>query len=216
MLKVLGQAFVTKAVRTLSQEAITMATKPAVIFVLGAPGAGKGTQCERIVQKFGFVHLSAGDLLREERNSGSKDGNLIQDYIKEGKIVPVEITVNLLDKAMEKSQTKKFLIDGFPRNEDNLSGWNTKMAEKTDFKFVLFFECSEQECVDRVLKRGQSSGRTDDNMESLKKRFTTYVEQTKPIVDHYAKDNKVRTIHADRGVDEVFTDVSKLFQDESL
>lgn len=216
MLRNLGHSVVSKAVRAVSQQSVTMATKPSVVFVLGAPGAGKGTQCERIVQHFGFVHLSAGDLLRAERNSGSKDGILIQEYITEGKIVPVEITVNLLDKAMEKNTTKKFLIDGFPRNEDNLSGWNKKMAEKTDFKFVLFFECSEKECVDRVLKRGQSSGRTDDNMESLKKRFTTYVSQTKPIVDHYAKESKVKTIEANRGVDEVFNDVQKLFKDEGL
>ena len=74
-------------------------SKPQVVFVLGGPGAGKGTQCERIVSNFGFVHLSAGDLLREERTSGSKDGELIENYIKEGKIVPVEITINLIKKV---------------------------------------------------------------------------------------------------------------------
>ena len=95
--------------------------KPAVFFVLGGPGAGKGTVCKKLVKQHGFVHLSAGDLLREERNSGSKNADLINYYIKEGKIVPVEITVNLIKKAMEKQgwAKKKFLIDGFPRNQEN-------------------------------------------------------------------------------------------------
>merc|ERR1712217_693846 len=98
--------------------------KPNVVFVLGGPGAGKGTQCANLVRDFGVVHLSAGDLLRAERNSGSKDAELINNYIKEGKIVPVEITVGLIKRAMmkEMAQNEKFtfIIDGFPRNYDNL------------------------------------------------------------------------------------------------
>ena len=91
------------------------------------------------------MHLSAGDLLRQERDSGSKDGDLIESYIRNGKIVPVEITIALLKKAMEKSEKDKFLIDGFPRNEDNLKGWEKEMTgDKCDLKFVLFFECSEE------------------------------------------------------------------------
>ena len=101
--------------------------KPEVVFVLGGPGAGKGTQCTNIVKKYGYVHLSAGDLLREERTkSNSEFGELIENHIKNGTIVPVEITCSLLDRAMQNSENpnKKFLIDGFPRNEDNLQGWN--------------------------------------------------------------------------------------------
>ncbi|ETO36623.1 hypothetical protein RFI_00439 [Reticulomyxa filosa] len=101
--------------------------KPQVVFVLGGPGAGKGTQCQKIVDEFGIVHLSAGDLLREEKNSGSKDAELINHYIAEGKIVPVEITIGLIKKAMQANMAKgkyTFVIDGFPRNHDNLNGWN--------------------------------------------------------------------------------------------
>ena len=85
----------------------------------GGPGSGKGTQCSKIVDEFGFVHLSAGDLLRAEINSGSANGNMIKAMIKEGTIVPAEVTVKLLQKAMESSGQDKFLIDGFPRNEEN-------------------------------------------------------------------------------------------------
>jgi UMP-CMP kinase len=112
-----------------------------------------------------FEHLSAGDLLREERASGSENGDLIESYIKEGKIVPVEITIKLLENAMVKSVNNDFLIDGFPRNKDNLDGWNKLMEGKANVKFVLYFDCPEQTCIDRAMSRGAAgSGRTDDNI----------------------------------------------------
>uniref|UniRef100_A0A1A8MM50 Cytidylate kinase n=1 Tax=Nothobranchius pienaari TaxID=704102 RepID=A0A1A8MM50_9TELE len=170
-------------------------TKPNVVFVLGGPGAGKGTQCSKIVETYKCTHLSAGDLLREERcRAESKDGQLIDAYIKEGKIVPVEITINLLRKAMEETMQKDsskscFLIDGFPRNEDNLHG---------------------------CLERGKSSGRTDDNRESLEKRIQTYQQSTRPIIQLYEKQGKVRTVDASRPVDEVFADVMDLLNKEGF
>jgi UMP-CMP kinase len=177
---------------------VMAAAKPLVVFVLGGPGAGKGTQCANIVNEFGFVHLSAGDLLRQERDSGSKDGDLIASYIKNGQIVPVEITIALLRKAMERSETKKFLIDGFPRNENNLDGWEREMpADKCEVKFMLFFDCPEDVCLDRAMKRGESSGamaRTDDNLESFKKRYRTYTSQTMPIIERYERRGMVRKI----------------------
>lgn len=93
------------------------------MFVLGGPGSGKGTNCAKLVDTFGFVHLSAGDLLREERQSGSELAEMINTYIAEGKIVPAEVTVRLLRNAMEKSGKKKFLVDGFPRDLMNLQCW---------------------------------------------------------------------------------------------
>ena len=120
--------------------------------MLGGPGCGKGTNCANLVRDFGFVHLSAGDLLREERASGSKDAELINNIINQGKIVPVEITVNLIKKAMENSgwQHKKYLIDGFPRNDDNYQGWNSIMGDITDMRFVLFIECSKENMIARI------------------------------------------------------------------
>lgn len=184
--------------------------KPIVTFVLGGPGAGKGTQCQKIVEKFGFVHLSAGDLLREERASGSKHGNLIESFIKEGKIVPVEITISLLQKAMEKSSVKRFLVDGFPRNEDNLQGWNSRMSNIVDVKCVLFFDCPEEECIKRIMERGRTSGRTDDNIESLRKRFNTYKEHTMPIIKYYEERNLVKRIPATGSPEEIFEEVKNV------
>ena len=120
-------------------------SKPNILFVLGGPGAGKGTQCAKIVENFGYVHLSAGDLLREERKApGSQFGELIEHHITNGTIVPVEITCSLLERAMNKSEKNDFLIDGFPRNEDNLSGWNRVMGEKVSYNPNQKFNLNSQ------------------------------------------------------------------------
>lgn len=199
---------------------VSQMMKPQVVFVLGGPGAGKGTQCSKIVENYNYTHLSAGDLLRAERaREGSEYGQLIANYIKEGQIVPVEITINLLNKAMDETMQEddkkfRFLIDGFPRNEDNLQGWNKVMDGKADVKFVLFFDCSNEVCIERCLDRGKSSGRTDDNRESLEKRIKTYLQSTRPIIEQYEKQGKVRTIDASRSVDEVFADVKSTLDKE--
>lgn len=183
-----------------------------VVFVLGGPGAGKGTQCENIVRDYGYVHLSAGDLLREERQrAGSQFGEEIEGHIRNGTIVPVQITCSLLRRAMEQSGKMDFLIDGFPRNKDNLDGWNEAMNGVATVKFVLFFNCSEQICVDRCLDRGKTSGRTDDNIESLKKRIQTYTTSTMPIIDHYRALNLVREINGEHSPEEVYASVKNAF-----
>jgi UMP-CMP kinase len=128
-----------------------------VVFILGGPGSGKGTQSERIQKNFKFTHLSAGDLLREERKTpGSQYGEIIEKNIVEGKIVPSEITVMLLQKAMEKAglQGGRFLIDGFPRNIENLSTWEKLMNDKINLPFILHLECEQEVMVNRLLKRG--------------------------------------------------------------
>lgn len=185
-----------------------------VIFVLGGPGAGKGTQCENIVRDFGYVHLSAGELLREERQRpGSQFGEEIETHIKNGTIVPVQITCSLLKRAMESSGKDRFLIDGFPRNHDNLDGWNKEMSGVATVIRVLFFNCPEEVCVERCLSRGKTSGRTDDNEESLKKRIKTYNESTMLIIEHYRKLNLVSEINAGNSREAVFEDVKKVLND---
>lgn len=196
--------------------------KPLVAFVLGGPGSGKGTQCQLICEEFGFKHLSAGDLLRAERNSpGSQYGEMIERHIQEGTIVPVEVTCKLLENAMiehtknfaDSNQRGKFLIDGFPRNADNLRGWTSELSDKVEVSFVLFLDCPDDVCVKRCLARGQQgSNRSDDNEVSLRKRLLTYREDTMPIIDHYRKLNLLRTVDATKTPDEVYVEVKELFQ----
>ncbi len=121
------------------------------------------------------MHLSAGDLLRAERDSGSPEAELINSIIMEGKIVPVRITVNLIKKAMVKAGfDKRFLIDGFPRSKENVEGWHDVMGSDAVLAGVLHFDADEQVMTERILKRAEASGpnaRNDDNLETLKKRF---------------------------------------------
>ncbi|XP_026763157.1 UMP-CMP kinase [Galleria mellonella] len=191
---------------------------PEVVFVLGAPGAGKGTQCSFISKEYDFVHLSAGDLLREERQRpGSEYGEMIEQKIRNGEIVPVEVTCSLLHKAMQNSGKTRFLIDGFPRNKDNLDGWNRVMSDKTKLLFVLFFECSRDLCTERCLGRGAAgSGRSDDNLESLQKRFNTYLNATMPIIEFYEQQGLVRKINAEVAPEEVFKNVKKAFESSGI
>ncbi|KAJ7007337.1 hypothetical protein NC653_006396 [Populus alba x Populus x berolinensis] len=181
--------------------------KPAVIFVLGGPGSGKGTQCANVVEHFGYTHLSAGDLLRAEIKSGSENGTMIQNMIKEGKIVPSEVTIKLLQKAMQESGNDKFLIDGFPRNEENRAAFEA--VTKIEPAFVLFFDCPEEEMERRILSRNQ--GREDDNIETIRKRFNVFLESSLPVVEYYESKGKVRKVDAAKSVEEVFEAVKAIF-----
>mmetsp|Transcript_31174 Transcript_31174/g.63346 ORF Transcript_31174/g.63346 Transcript_31174/m.63346 type:complete len:256 (-) Transcript_31174:2633-3400(-) len=195
----------------------TSDTKSKVVFVLGGPGAGKGTQCELLSTRQGWAHLSAGDLLRAERNSGSDLASLINSKIAAGQIVPAEITVGLLEKAMNDIRSTdptrtKFLIDGFPRSEGNVTVWKEQMSDSADVRFVLFLDCPEDTMTSRLLERGKSSGRNDDQIDVIRKRFATFRGESMPIVDMYEKEGKVRKVVADRDVEEVYKDVAKLVE----
>ncbi|OMJ25717.1 Uridylate kinase [Smittium culicis] len=174
-----------------------------IIFVLGGPGSGKGTNSQFLVKDFGFVHLSAGDLLRAERQrDGSKVGELISDYIKNGLIVPYEITISLLrDAIMDNSTAEKFLIDGFPRSLDQAVAFEGSI---TNCQAVLYFECPEKILFDRIMKRSETSGRTDDNAESLKKRFKVFQNESYPVIEDYMKKNSVKTITCLGSFDSVY------------
>jgi UMP-CMP kinase len=134
---------------------------------------------------------------------------LINQYIVEGKIVPVEITCQLLKRGMEKKgwAEKRFLVDGFPRNQDNYDGWNTVMGDLVEVPFILFMDADEETMINRILERSKTSGRNDDNIESLKKRFDTFRRETMPIVDLFASQGKTKRINTLRAIDEVFEDV---------
>ncbi|KAF2112822.1 UMP-CMP kinase-like protein [Lophiotrema nucula] len=192
-----------------------------VIFVLGGPGAGKGTQCARLVTDYGFKHLSAGDLLREEQDRpGSEFGEMIKSYIKEGTIVPMEVTVQLLENAMQASIEKEgnagrkmFLIDGFPRKLDQAHAFERSVVPS---KFTLFYDCGEAVMEERLLNRGKTSGRADDNLESIKKRFRTFVETSMPVVDEYEKQDKVVKVSAERSADEVYKETKAKLKERGV
>ena len=186
--------------------------KAGVVFVLGGPGAGKGTQSQLIVDKCGYTTFSAGDLLRAARKSGTAEGQMIDEYIKEGKIVPVEVTVRLLLNEIRASVASKgctrFLVDGFPRNTNNLSGWQTVVGDELEVGGVLFYDCPEDVMEARLLERGKTSGRSDDNIESIKKRFRTNIAEGMPVVAYYEHQGLLHKIDGTRAVEDVWADSS--------
>lgn len=189
------------------------ASKVTVVYILGGPGSGKGTQSVHLVQDYGFKHLSAGDLLREEQNrEGSEYGQMIKDYIKNGQIVPMEVTVNLLKNAMKaeldssKTEKPRFLIDGFPRKLDQAVFFEQTVCPSA---FTIFLDCPEDVMQKRLLNRGKTSGRADDNEESIKKRFKVFVETSMPVVDMFTKEDKVVRIPANDTEDQVYKQLSE-------
>merc|ERR1711936_439136 len=159
-----------------------------IVWVLGGPGCGKGTQCDKIVAKYGFTHLSSGDLLREEVASGSDRGK---------SLTATEAMIKKLGGS------KGFLIDGYPREVAQGEEFEKAIAP---CKHILYFEVSDATMTQRLLKRAETSGRADDNEETIKKRLVTFHQHSEPVIKHYA--SKCSVIAAERGVDEIFADVA--------
>lgn len=178
-----------------------------VVYILGGPGSGKGTQSANLVRDYGFKHLSAGDLLREEQDrEGSQYGDLIKSYIKDGLIVPMEVTVKLLENAMRafldaKDKNSRFLIDGFPRKMDQAVFFEQSVCPS---KCTIFLDAPEETMLERLLERGKTSGRSDDNEESIKKRFRTFKETSMPVVDMFAAEDKVISVTATGSVNQIY------------
>ena len=153
-----------------------METKYKVIFMVGPPGVGKNTQCDKLVEKYKFIHFSTGDLLREEISKGTENGKLIKSIMSQGKYVPVKITCDLIKKAMDNYPKEKiFLIDGYPRNQDNIDGWLETFGNNYILITSIILDCDEKELERRLIERSKSSGRIDDNLEIIKKRFKTHI-----------------------------------------
>lgn len=162
--------------------------KVPILWVLGGPGSGKGTQCDRIVAKYHFSHFSTGDLLRDEVKSGSEKGKQLSEMMTRGDLVPNDEVLALLKAAMEKvaDSTVGYLIDGYPREKDQGAAFETHIA-KVDI--ILYFECAEDTMVQRILHRAAQSEvkRADDNEETIKNRIHTFRTNTEAILAQYGE-----------------------------
>ncbi|MDY9919955.1 MAG: adenylate kinase [Proteiniphilum sp.] len=181
------------------------------IVIFGAPGSGKGTQSAKLVEKYGLKHLSTGDILREEIKANTELGKLADSYMSKGHLVPDELVIDILDSLISKhADAKGFIFDGFPRTltqGEALSKMLTKHGE--DIDAVLSLEVEEEELIDRLLKRGQISGRTDDNRETIESRLKVYHAQTEPLKEFYRTRGTLRNIEGVGSIDDIFRSIEK-------
>ena len=185
-----------------------------IVFVLGAPGSGRGTQCERIAKTFGYSHFSTGDLLRAEVKSGSDLGKELDAVMKTGGLVDSTMMLKILKGAMTEGNTKpvsgKYLIDGYPRAMDQIEQFEAAICKPT---VVVAFSASEKVLEERILGRGKANGRAEDNdVKVIRARYATYKAQSEAVIDHYASQGIVTTIHSERAVETVWADVQEVFR----
>jgi len=177
------------------------------LILFGPPGAGKGTQSEKLLEKYSLVHISTGDLLRAERKAGTELGNKANEFISKGELVPDEVVIGMVRNFMkERSDMAGFIFDGFPRTIPQAQALDQLLTEfNAQINCVLGLEVEEDELVKRLLLRGETSGRVDDqNEETIRNRFQEYQNKTLPIQKHYDAQNKYHGVQGVGEIDQIF------------
>ncbi len=181
------------------------------IILFGPPGSGKGTQSERLISKYGFKHLSTGDLLRSEISRQTPLGIEAKNFMDKGHLVPDEVVIGMISSAVDSHpEAKGFLFDGFPRTQAQSEALDKLLKLKnTEIGVVLALDVTEEELVKRLLNRGLTSGRSDDtNEEIIRARIVEYHKKTSAVADYYKKFDKVVYIPGEGSVDEIFESLS--------
>ena len=181
------------------------------IILFGPPGSGKGTQSEKLVEKYGLIHLSTGDLLRKERKLKTPLGIEAQQFIDKGQLVPDEVVIGMISSALDENPTAQgFLFDGFPRTVAQAEALDRLLdLKESEISVVLFLEVDEEELIARLVNRGKTSGRTDDADENIqRKRQDVYRNETLPVASYYSKLKKVVLINGMGTIDEIFSRLS--------
>ena len=179
------------------------------IVIFGAPGSGKGTQSERIVEKYGINHISTGDVLRAEIKNGTELGKTAKGYIDQGQLIPDELMIVILASVFDSFKDSKGVIfDGFPRTIAQAEALKKMLAERgQDVSVMVDLEVPEDELMVRLIKRGKDSGRADDNEETIKKRLHVYHSQTAPLIDWYKNEKKYQHINGLGTMEGIFAEI---------
>ena len=179
------------------------------IVIFGAPGSGKGTQSERIVEKYGINHISTGDVLRAEIKNGTELGKTAKGYIDQGQLIPDELMIDILASVFDSFKDSKGVIfDGFPRTIAQAEALKKMLAERgQDVSVMVDLEVPEDELMVRLIKRGKDSGRADDNEETIKKRLHVYHSQTAPVIDWYKNEKKYQHINGLGTMEGIFAEI---------
>lgn len=185
------------------------------LILFGPPGSGKGTQATSIEEKYGLIHISTGDLFRNELKNETDLAKKIRNYLDTGQLVPDAITIQMLkNKILSYDEPNGFLLDGFPRNitqAEALMGLFNEL--QTDVHLLLALDVPEEEIVKRILNRGKTSGRSDDNDESIiRDRFRVYEEVTDPVFSFFGKMNKAEKVNGIGSIEEIFGRIESVIE----
>jgi len=180
------------------------------IVVFGAPGSGKGTQSELIIEKYGLHHISTGEILRDEIERKTALGVIAEQYISQGQLVPDQLIVDMFAELLDKtSNSKGYIFDGFPRTISQAEALDRMLRDRsTSIAAVFNLSVEEPELIERLLKRGEESGRSDDNLETIQSRLNVYQEQTVPLKEYYKKKGRLFKIKGSGSLEDIFESIT--------
>ena len=182
------------------------------LVIFGAPGSGKGTQSEKLIETYGLFHISTGEVLRDQIAKGTELGKTADKFISNGQLIPDELMVNILSDLLDSNPATRdgVIFDGFPRTIPQAVALNEMLAKRgAQVNAVVGLEVADDELIDRLIKRGVESGRSDDNLETIKKRLAVYHNQTQPLRDFYVNEGKYLSIKGSGSIDDIFADIKK-------
>ncbi len=186
------------------------------LVIFGGPGSGKGTQSDLLIEEYGLFHISTGAVLRDQISRGTELGKIADSFISGGNLIPDDLMVSILGKTLDENTdkiAKGVIFDGFPRTIEQAKSLVTLLGErKMRLNVVIGLEVDDTELTKRLIKRGQDSGRSDDNAETIKKRLEVYHNQTSPLKDFYINENLYNPIKGNGTIEEIFTDIKAVIE----
>jgi len=184
------------------------------LLVLGPQGAGKGTQAKRISDDYGIPHVSTGDMFRAAQAEGTEFGKQVGAIMASGQLVPDELTIAMIEERLSKPDAQEgFVLDGFPRTLAQAEALDATLGGiARGLDAILFFDVPDSVGMERALKRAELEGRADDTPEVIAKRLAVYHEETEPIVEYYRTTGKLVPLHADRSIEDVWSEIESALQ----
>lgn len=181
------------------------------LVIFGAPGSGKGTQSDKLIEEYGLHHISTGEVLRDHIARGTELGKVADSYISKGQLIPDDLMVKVLEEVLDSEPEKTrngVIFDGFPRTIDQARALKEMLANRgTKVHAVIGLEVDEDELVRRMLNRGKETGRADDQPDTIKNRLKVYHTQTSPLRDYYINEGKYHAIDGNGNVEKIFDDI---------
>ena len=189
------------------------------LVIFGAPGSGKGTQSEKLIDRYGLTHISTGDVLRKEIAAGSELGKIADSYISKGQLIPDDLMVDMLAAEFDRlrPESKGFIFDGFPRTIPQAEALKKMLEDRgEEVHSVIGLEVADEELMERLIKRGAESGRSDDNPETIGNRLKVYHSTTSPLRDYYTAEGTYRAIQGSGRVDEIFSRITEAIESQAV